>query len=243
MDALNLEKSSHPSGDSLSASLNKSSHQEEHKDKMCDLPGTSKNSKRYSEANDRLIIMQKQHPHSSNQLIMCSRSNSANMQTDGLQVANNNFFRNDTNVSMQDELSFQFENPPLRRSNSLEKKAIIAQGRSPQVPFVQNLRSSLKRNSSQRLQYRRNFSPQEQHAADNSEMVVRRSFGKSLNDSCRKKRGPRDPTSSAEKGSHSQISSSNTTPLHPEEVFKKYEDFPDSSLKLSTYKEMSMLIY
>lgn len=54
--------------------------------------------------------------------------------------------------------------------------------------------------------------------------------------------GARDPASSAEKQSHSQISSSNTTPLHPEEVLKKYEDFPDRSLKVSVYKEVSLQI-
>ena len=34
----------------------------------------------------------------------------------------------------------------------------------------------------------------------------------------------------------------NTTPLHPEEVFKKYEDFPDNSLKVSVYKDISIQI-
>ena len=61
--------------------------------------------------------------------------------------ASSPYFRNDIN-SLNSELSLQFDNPPLRRSNSLEKKAIIDLGRSPQVPFVQNLRTSLKRNSS-----------------------------------------------------------------------------------------------
>ena len=106
---------------------------------------------------------------------------------------------------MQEEFSLQFENPPLRRSNSLEKKAIIDLGRSPQVPYIQSLRTCLKRNSSQRLYQRRNFSPQE-HAADNSEQVRRQSIQKSLNDSTRKKQrtgGTMDPGSSAEKGTHS----------------------------------------
>ena len=66
-----------------------------------------------------------------------------------------------------------------------------------------------------------------------------------MNDSNRKKNrcGLMDPGSSAEKDAPSQKSSSNTTPLHPEEVFKKYEDFPDCSLKLSIYKDVSMQIF
>lgn len=210
---------------------------------MCDIPRTAKNLIKGLEAADKLMPSQRQHPRSTNQLIkftQANRSNSANMYQDGQMSP---YFRNDNDTTMQIEHSLQFDNPPLRRSNSLEKKAIIDLGRSPQVPFVQNLRTSLKRNSSQRLYTKgRNFSPQD-HAAENSEQVRRASIGKSLNDSNRKKQRPRDPASSAEKGSHSQKSSSNTTPLHPEEVFKKYEDFPDRSLKLSIYKEMSMQIF
>ena len=82
----------------------------------------------------------------------------------------NPYFRHVTNISVQEEhQSLQFDNPPLRRSNSLEKKAIIDLGRSPQVPYIQNLRTSLKRNSSQRLYQRRNFSPPEQPITDNSD--------------------------------------------------------------------------
>ena len=144
------------------------------------------------------------------------------------------------------DLSYHFDNPPYRRSNSLEKRQIVDLGRSPPVPFVQNLRTGLKRNSSQRLQQRRNFSPPEHRTenwGENSEKPRRLSLGKSQNDSNRKTKRPTEvPASSAEKQSHSQLSSSNTTPLHPEEVFKKYEDFPDRSLKVSVYKGISVQI-
>jgi len=48
---------------------------------------------------------------------------------------------------------------------------------------------------------------------------------------------------SAEKHAQSQKSSSkNTTPLRPEELFLKYKDFPDTSLKVSVYKDISMQV-
>ena len=48
---------------------------------------------------------------------------------------------------------------------------------------------------------------------------------------------------SAEKHAVSQRSSSkNTTPLHPEDLFLKYKDFPDTSLKVSVYKDISMQV-
>ena len=32
------------------------------------------------------------------------------------------------------------------------------------------------------------------------------------------------------------------TPLHPEDIFRKYESYPDKSLKKSVYKDVSMQI-
>ena len=44
------------------------------------------------------------------------------------------------------------------------------------------------------------------------------------------------------KVSHSQKSMDDKTPLLPENVLKKYEDFPDKSLRVSVYKHVSMQI-
>ena len=79
-------------------------------------------------------------------------------------------------------------------------------GRSPRVPFVQNLRTALKRNSSQRIIMRRNLSPGDQatnYGGDISEYSPQRySLGKSDSNKKRRQQG-RDGNSSADKYSHS----------------------------------------
>ena len=44
--------------------------------------------------------------------------------------------------------SLEYAKPPMRRSSSFMKKQAIDLGRSPHMPFVHNLRTTLKRNSS-----------------------------------------------------------------------------------------------
>ena len=135
--------------------------------------------------------------------------------------------------------------PKLRRSNSLGRKAaIIETGRSPTNPFVNNYRQIVRKNSSQIFHFKRTLSPADKKNLQNMTtylMDERRSVTKadiSQYTSPRKYRISHQSSQDKQGGS----SSHSTTPLHPEDIFNKYKDFPVNSLKVSEYKETTLRI-
>jgi len=95
---------------------------------MADIPDGSDKVKTM----DSVRLLSKIKPHSSHALLNDPVKESKSGPQDNKISP---YFRGNVSYHSGD-LSFNFDNPPMRRSNSLEKRLIMDLGRSPPVPFV-----------------------------------------------------------------------------------------------------------